>query len=205
VKADFSDEEIDKITDKLIKKTDREKRKKHLVRIAAGIAAVFVLVSGITACTINPALIDWLAKIVRMPFGSTVEHEKITYIYQGSTEDYSSIEELLKAKKLDIYYPAVLPKSEKLQYVEIIESENTEIAYFNFSSDDLHYTVQLRYMNPIWEDEVISEIESDNFHFNVYYRDECYISYAENSGNTYIIQSKSINDIILIAGGLRKD
>ena len=78
VKADFSDEEIKKITDKLIKKTDREKRKKRLIRYIAGIAAVFVLVGGVTACAINPALINWLVKVVRMPFYSSVEQDMIT-------------------------------------------------------------------------------------------------------------------------------
>ena len=40
--------------------------------------------------------------------------------------------------------------------------------------------------------------------FDVYSDQECYLAYSEVDGNTYIIQSKNIEQLILVAGGLRK-
>jgi hypothetical protein len=205
VKAEYSDEEVKEITDKLIKKTEREKRKKRLVRYVAGIAAAFVLVGGGTACTINPAIINWLAKIVRMPFGSSIDSDRITYYYHGISEEYDGIEDLLKSNAIEIYYPAILPKNTTLNYVEVIEHDYDTIIYFKFSSDNFHYTVHLHYHEPDCGKEPETIITANGNTFDVYSEDYYFISRAEIEGNSYIIQANSINDIILVIGGLRKE
>ena len=205
VNADFSDEEVAEITDKLIKRTDLEKRKKRLVRIAAGIAAVFVLVGGVTACTINPAVINWFARIVRMPFGSSLVNNKITYYYQGLSKEYDSIEELLQSNSIEIYYPTILPTNTDIKYVEVFENEDCPIVYFNFTTDDLQFTVQLHFHEPCWKEEIVSTLEANGHQFNVYTKNNHYVSHAKIDDNVYIIQAKTIDDIILIVSGLRKD
>ena len=205
VKAEYSDEEIDKIMDRLVKATEQKKKRKRFIRLAAGIAAAFVIVSGVTACAINPALINWIERIVRMPFGSTVVQDKITYSYQGLSEDYGSIEELLRSNNLDVYYPSILPNGIIIKYVEIVETDGTKFIGFRFNTDDLHYTIQIQYPDSAWGNEVVSEIEANGYHFNVYSVGENYVSHSEIDGNAYIIQSKNMNDIIMIIGGLRKE
>ena len=204
VKAEYSDEEIDMITDKLVKE-EKSRNRKRFIRLAAGIAAAFVIVSGVTACAINPAFINWLAKVVRMPFGSTIEDEFVTYYYEGLSEKYNSVEELLKANDLDVYYPTILPNQIKLTDIEILNENNAETLSFTFTSTDFRYTIQRQYINPKVGGEVVAEIEVDGLHFLVYPESDGYISYAVDSKDTYIIQSNSIDDLILFIGGLRKE
>lgn len=205
VKAEFSDEEVAKITDKLIMKTDREKRKKRFVRIVAGVAAVFVLVSGVTACTINPSLINWVLSVCHMPFGSSVEQESTTYILQGSSEEYNSVEELLSTNEIEVYYPTILPNHIKLKSIAILDENDIKILSFKFTSADFRYTIQMHYDNPDEGGEAIAEIEASGLHFTVYSENNLYFAFAEEGGNSYTIQSNNINDIILFVGGLRKE
>lgn len=204
IKAEFSEEEVAEITDKLIQTAEKTKKRKRFVRLVAGIAAMFVIVTGVTACAVNPALINWFKMIVRMPFGALVEQDTITYIHQGISEEFISLEELLTMNDLDIYYPAVLPETVKLKHIEVFDENGIQIISFKFTSDYFHYTVQVNNQQIYGEQEVVYEIETDEFHFDVYSDQECYLAYSEVDGNTYIIQSKNIEQLILVAGGLRK-
>jgi len=205
VKAEYSDEEVKEITDELIKKTDREKRKKRLIRYIAGIAAVFVLVGGVTACTFNPALINWIRKIAQMPFGSSVEQESLSYYFQGSSIEYRSVEELLSKTDLDVYYPTVLPNQTKLKAIEILEENSLVTIVFKFSPSTFHYIIQLQYVDPKVGKEATTEIETHDFLFTVYSENDSYFAFAEDGGNTYSVQSDNMDDIILFVGGLRKE
>jgi len=204
VKADFSDEEVAKITDKLIKKTDREKRKKRLARIAAGIAAVFVLVGGVTACTINPVLIDWLAKIVRMPFGSNVYSGTITYMNQGNTQEYDNVTQLIEAEKLEIYYPSILPDNVSLIWIDTFQFNGSFCLAFHFSDSSLHFTAEMNCIEDHRAEEVVSEIDNGTLHFDVFGEVNSYIAICEYDQTRYILECQKMEDIILVIGGLRK-
>ena len=205
VKADFSDEEVEEITDKLIKTANKEKKRKRFIRFAAGIAAAVVLVTGITACTINPMLINWFVKIVRMPFGTSVTHDTLTYINQGANKEYISISELIKTENLAIYYPTIIPNNISIESIESIEIGDQTIIAFNFTSEMLYYTVEFPCKTDVREGEVISEIESNGLHFNVYQKDHAYIAICEQDDVRYIIQSTEENDIVILASGLHKE
>ena len=75
---------------------------------------------------------------------------------------------------------------------------------FMFTSTDFHFIIQFGALNMKWNDDVVSEINVNNLHFDVYNKFGDYIAYSEITGNTYIIQSKNIDDIILVVGSLRK-
>ena len=100
VKAEFSEEEVAEITDKLIQTAEKTKKRKRFVRLVAGIAAMFVIVTGVTACTVNPALINWFKMIVRMPFGAIIEQNTLTYINQGLSKQYNNIHDLIISERL---------------------------------------------------------------------------------------------------------
>ena len=204
VKAEYSDEEIDRITDKLVKAAEEKRKRKRFTRHIAGIAAALVIVSGVTACAVNPELINWFVKVVRMPFGSSAEHNFITYINQGTEERFSSIEELLKSKDYDIYYPTVLPEGIKIRYVEVLEADGIILICFRLTSDELRYTVQPNYSNPVSERDIISHIEAPPLSFSVCFEDNKYICRAQNEDDTYILQADNMDDIIVFVGGLRK-
>jgi hypothetical protein len=165
---------------------------------------MFVIVTGVTACTVNPALINWFKMIVRMPFGASVQQDTITYIHQGISEEFISLEELLTMNDLDIYYPAVLPETVKLKHIEVFDENGTQIISFKFTSDDFHYTVQVNNQQIYDEQDAVYEIETDEFHFDVYSRQGYYIAYSKIEDSIYMIQAKDIDDIILISSGLRR-
>ena len=205
VKADYSDEEIDRITDNLVKATEREKKRKRFIRLAAGIAAAFVIVIGVTACAINPALINWLAKVVRMPFGETIELSEITYTNQGRTTKYKDISALIKSEKLDFLYPTLLPQNVHLVSIKHFVNNSHEYYTFIYSIPSLSFTVEMVYSERVFLGELVTEIESNNLHFDVYKENEIYFAICESEKERYILQSENIYDIILIVGGLRKE
>jgi len=204
VKAEFSEEEVAQITDKLIQTAEKTKKRKRFVRLVAGIAAMFVIVTGVTACAVNPALVNWFKMIVRMPFGTSVEQETLTYIHQGTSKEFESIEELLKNNTLDVYYPSILPNKTKLLGIEVFIENNSQILSFMFTSTEFRYSVQMNSPSLKWEQSVTHEVDANGLHFDIYSKLGDYIAYSEIEGNTYIIQSKTIDEIILIIGGLRK-
>jgi len=204
VKAEFSEEEVAQITDKLIQKAEKTKKRKRFVRLVAGIAAMFVIVTGVTACAVNPALVNWFKMIVRMPFGATVEHETVSYVLQGKPEKFNSVEEMISSKGLDVYYPSILPENIELRYIEHIEENNTIILSFVFTKSEFRYTIQLNNPDFKWTQPIVSEIDTGAFHFDVYSEEGYYVACSTVEDKNYIIQSSDISSIILVAGGLRK-
>jgi hypothetical protein len=203
VKADFSDEEIDKITDKLVRK-EKIRNRKRFIRLAAGIAAAFVIVSGVTACAINPALINWLSKVVRIPFGDTISSETITYTNQGITQEYRDIKDFLKAEKLDIYYPSILPDNVHLASIDHFMNNGQDFYMFLYSAPNLCFSVEKVLSEYEFGGELVTEIVCDELYFTVY-KENSYFAVCEFKDTRYILQSDNISDIILIVGGLRKD
>jgi len=208
VRADFSDEEINRITDKLVKATEEKRKRKRFIRLVAGIAAAFVIVTGVTACAVNPALINWLAKVVRMPFGDTVNSETITYTNQGITHEYRDIEEFLKAENLDIYYPSILPDNVHLVSIDHFINNDQDFYTFTYSKPNLFFTVEMVFSRCDYLGELTAEIECDELRFNVYramYKEEkIFFSVCEFNEVRYTLQCDDMNDIILIIGGLGK-
>jgi hypothetical protein len=165
---------------------------------------MFVIVTGVTACNVNPTLVNWLVSFARMPFGAIEERETVSYTVQGSTEEYESIEELLISNNLNVYYPSVLPNNIKLNGIEIIAENNINVLSFKFPIADFHFTIQLNNSSKEWNQPVVSEIDANGLHFDVYFIQGYYIGHSEIQGDSYLIQSKEINDIILVVGGLKK-
>ena len=203
VRSDYSDEEINRITDKLVKATEEKRKRKRFIRHIAGIAAALVIVSGVTACAINPAIINWLSKVVRMPFGDTINSETITYTNQGITQEYRDIKEFLRTETLDIYYPSLLPNNVHLISINHFLNNDQDYYTFAYSVRTLCYTVELSHSVCEFGGELITEIDCGELHFNVY-KEESYFAICETSEIRYILQSDNIQDIIKIVGGLKK-
>ena len=205
VKAEFSDEELAGITDKLIGAEKQGQKRKRFIRLAAGIAAAIMIIGGITACSINPALINWIAEIVRMPFGSSVEQDKVTYYCHGESTEYDSIEQLLELNEWDIYYPTIFPNSIKLTQIELLTEDTLSTIVFEFNSNNFSYFVQLAHSTNMKKDKVVSSVEANGLHFDICGEDGFFISYSNFEGNSYVIRAESLDDIILVIGGLKKE
>jgi hypothetical protein len=207
VKADFSEEEINRITDKLVKATEEKRKRKRFIRLVAGIAAAFVIVTGVTACAINPAFINWLAKVARMPFGDTISSDTITYTNQGITQEYRDIKDFLNAEELDIYYPSIMPGDIRLVSIDRFFN-NADVYYsFFYSNPDLCFVFETLSSEYDIGGELTTEIECNNLHFDVYKvteKEDMYIAVCELAEGRYIIQWNSIQNLILVIGGLEK-
>jgi len=205
VRAEYSDEEINRITDKLVKVAEEKRKRKHFIRYIAGIAAALVIVSGVTACAINPALIDWLEKVVRMPFGDTISSDTITYTNQGITQEYRNIKDFLIAEELDIYYPSILPDSVRLVSVDHFVNNGQDFYMFAYSKPDLYYTIELMFSECKEWGNLVTEIECNGLHFDVYEENNIYFAVCVSDEARYILQYNNTKDIILIIGGLRRE
>lgn len=203
VKAEFSDEEIARRTDSLVNTAKQGQKRKRFIRIAAGIAAAIMLFAGITACSINPVLINWIAEIVRLPFGSSVEQGKVTYYSHGIPTEYDSIEQLIESNEWDIYYPAALPGGVKLDHIEMLNEDDLNVIVFVYNSSDYRFSVQLN-QSARKGSAVVTSIEANGLHFDVCLMGDSYVSYSDFDKNSYIIKTKTLDDMILIIGGLRK-
>jgi hypothetical protein len=206
VRADYSDEEVKEITDKLIKKIDREKRKKRLIRYIAGIAAVFVLVGGVSACAINPALVNWFIKIAHMPLGTSLKAYTVTYTNQGREKQYQNIRDLIEIEGINIYYPSALPDDVYIQRIDAYEQDDCLCYVYKFTNADIHFTVEMQSTAPMSIQKPLCEINTNELHFFVISDSgtDSYISVAEHANTKYILQASNLDDIILIIGGLKR-
>ena len=204
VRADYSNEEIDRITDKFVNAAEKKKKRKRFIRLAAGIAAAFVIVSGVTACAISPVVINWLVQIVKMPFGTAVESGKITYTNQGITKEYKDITDFIADEKLDIYYPSILPDNARLVSIDRFCNMGHDHYTLTYSMPCLCYTIEMENSDFKYNGKMVTEIECGELHFNVY-KEESYFAVCETNDMRYILQSDNIQDIIQIVGGLRKE
>jgi hypothetical protein len=209
VRAEYSDEEIDRITDNLVKATEREKKQKRFIRLAAGVAAAFVIISGVTACAINPALINWFAKEVRMPFGDTISSDTITYTNQGITQEYNNIKAFLESEELDVYYPSILPDNTHLISIDHVQNKSQDYYLFFYSTPRLYYTIEAKTAEREFCEELVAEIDQNNLHFDIYkdiYENaEIYFGICEIDELRYVIQCDNMHDLIILVGGLKKE
>jgi hypothetical protein len=156
---------------------------------------------------INPLvyLLDNAKAIVNSAIGDKLEIGGITYIYQGETNEYSSIKELVEAEHIKIMYPTYLPDDIVLSSVGNI---NDEMLTFSFSSEKLSISMSVNHYYNNIEDEYIENMtiyESNNIRFFIipildqyqavyYYADmECYVLYNDYSILVKILESMKVS------------
>ena len=207
VRAEYSPEEVAEITEKLIRDTEKEKAKrKKLVRRVAGIAAAFVIVFGASACAFNPALINWIATVIRLPTGSVIENSTVKYIYQGEIISYNNMCDFIdSALSQQIYYPANLPEDIRITEIRATDIGNAHVICFVFNDPELKYTIQTNYQeknNIVKEHEVIEINESLKFY--LYKIGDSYI--AQNLGDTilYTLEYIDADTLHYILKGMSK-
>jgi len=204
VKADFSDEEIDRITDKLVKE-EKSRNRKRFIRHIAGIAAAFVIVSGVTACAINPALINWILSAARMPFGTTLDTIAITYTNQGVTKNFKDINDFFREEKLDVYYPSILPNRATVCRIDVLN--NGQVIVFWYTDPNIGFNIQFGVDGEVQYGDIISEIECNGIHFDVYINgaNGKYMTIYNDDGIRYVLQAQTMSDIITLTSGFRKE
>ena len=216
-KTEYSQEELKAKADALLAKA----RAKEVAETAAApaptrryrlrpvLVAVIVLVAvclcGATACGVIPSLRMWFAKLVNNP-GASVDDNGITYTYNGQAIVYTDVVDLLKKEELNILYPSKLPDGVKLENVQRVFEENTEIIVWVLNSNDITFFITIDASQNIEVDPTATEYKT-NFISARYWKDELlgqYNSVFIFEGNYYSLTSRDLNSLLLILDNIRK-
>lgn len=129
--------------DNILKFNETARRKVTAKRIAivAAIMAVIIAIIGVMSIASEDIFGDLLAKFGK-PFVEHLDSEAVKYggivMYNADeTRDYDTIEELLKAEKIDMLYPSWLPEGVEIESTEYIV-DNQEILYTIYCNNKVH-------------------------------------------------------------------
>lgn len=116
--------------DNILKFNETARRKVTAKRIAivAAIMAVIIAIIGVMSIASEDIFGDLLARFGK-PFVEHLDSEAVKYggivMYNADeTRDYDTIEELLKAEKIDMLYPSWLPEGVEIDHVRFAVKEN---------------------------------------------------------------------------------
>lgn len=120
------------------------KRPKKLLKIAAAVAAMLVILFSALTVTAKikgysnawDFLLENMDEVSKMEPGDSMEGDGITLIKGGKSITYGSIEELISTEGYDILYPSKLPNDIQITKVAMNEISD-EHSVFTFSFNDM--------------------------------------------------------------------
>ena len=149
--SEFIDEQVRKIFHKEesaapeTAKTTQKQYKKNKIWLVAACIAILVALFSIISVAYDWSVFDFLTEkfgsVHSAPVGEKQEFNGVTVFVNGKNTNYKSIEAALKAEKIDILYPTVLP--DNINVTEIIFSEDidTNGVFFRFNNTELFIEV----------------------------------------------------------------
>lgn len=173
------------------------------VWLVAAIVVLLISAATMTATAFGFNIFDYFKQVINLPVGGRVDQEGITFINSGKMETFSSIDNLLTAKELDIMYPAVLPEKVCIKQVIVNEGANDSIG-IQFIMNDPSLIVAIDtnakpfeatgYKQCITKNSCKYYVFSDNgFYATCYYKNDY-----------YYIGSDSYENLILIIENMRE-
>lgn len=194
-------DEVEYTVELKVKEQQTQNRRKKLSRILAGIAVSVAVVMGITACSVNPVFLNWLRTIVRMPVGTSVEDNSITYIYFGEPIYVDSIYDFAKSENISLYYPSYLPDNINLKRISMNTAQELILL---FSDPQLTIEIVNEYseIDLSIQDSGSVRLESENFVFSRY-GDHCQAE-GRIGENTYIIKYINYDQLTMIVSSLER-
>lgn len=104
----------------------------------------------------------------------------MTFIRNGETKTYESVEECLNQENINILYPSWLPGETKIESVRITNSTEGDIVLFRFDSDSLRFSVEL------YDTDLSVYRENSEYMLEAFNGIECFIRNGENTGYSII-------------------
>ena len=213
---DIKEEKLNELR-KLYHKTGKARglRTKHPRWIPGAVAAcLLVLILGIPVTSaaiyhISPSEVirrwgEWLFDI---PYNVPVEKEGITFVKNGKSIIYDTIEGLLESENVNILYPSWLPESVCINEIHVIEQENGKKVVISFNNADLSYIAMqsgydINEMDSITKkDANIDGVQTDVIFLETNTGYETLFNYEDVQ---YIICGKSLDELDRILEGLRR-
>lgn len=150
--SEFIDEQVRKIFHKeektalpeAVKTTKKYFNKKKVWLVAACIAilvALFSIVSVASDWNVFDFLSEKFGSVHSAPIEEGVDFNGITITNHGKGTKYKTIEDALKAEKIDVLYPSVLPDGITITNITTFIEDSEKVVTFNFSNFDINLTV----------------------------------------------------------------
>jgi hypothetical protein len=194
-------DEVEETIEAKVKEEQGQRKRRRLSRMIAGGAAAVVMITGITACSVNPVFMNWLKDIVRMPVGTSVEDEGITYINYGKTIEVNSIYEFLEQEGLTIYYPIEIYEDVKL--VKIYH-DSTNGYVFMFSPANVTITFQLNPAPNETHSQNDSVLKLDYGEFVISEQMDCYQADGNIENIKYTVRCTEYDQLIEILTNMER-
>ncbi len=188
------------------------RRKRVLIRFAAALVAILVLMMSITVVAVRNGyssaweyLVVNIKEIMDMSCGDTSGTGNITMVINNHGTQYSSIEELLKTEQLSCFYPSVLPEGIEIQRVVQYDIDgNKKKWHFQTSDMRLSITVYNHYRTPLDKLENSTEYQTELLNFVITPMDDnTYQAIAHRDEYEYIIYSDNYDILLKILTGMK--
>ena len=161
------------------------RRIKRTVTVAACIILA-VMMLALTAYATVPSFNDMIRRVLGMPVGSSVDDGGITFINDGKTNQYSSLDELIDAENLrdyNIMIPKNLPDELKISSIYYIAS--TDGAEFDICFIDESVSMHLKIGEPIEPTSSVEQLTINGFVVYIDEFNEQYASMMTYDNNSY--------------------
>lgn len=209
--ANVSEDELNKkltaITDK--KHGNERINRKHIIKRISTVAACFILVVGIltvTAYATVPSFSDMIRRVLHMPVGSSIDDDGITFINEGSTKQYSTLDELTEAEELNNYgiiFPTNLP--DELKIVSIVYTADNDGRRINIIFSDESVMMGIEISGTIDAASTVEKTEINGFVVNIDKYEDQYVASMLYEDNAYYVTSADRNIILTIFEHMSKE
>jgi len=182
-------------------------------KIAVAACLCFIVVTPLAVSAFsgtNPVeLIASLGRrIFQMEENTPYNYGEMTFIRNGESQTYESIQECLKQENIDILYPSWLPDGTKIESVRVTNNPDGDIVLFQFNNDFIMLSAEL------YTIDLSVYINSDKYKLETLNGIECYIESSEaisyynvifvQDNCTYNMSIKDIEILPLIMENLKQ-
>lgn len=170
--------------------------------IAATIA--IIAATAITASAFGFDIFKYFKQIIDLPAGGNINEGVITLVNYGKTETFSSVDELLSTKELDILYPFMLPENITLEQVSISEGANGgDSIQFLTNEPSTTVTVDTN-TEPFTVTGYVEQITTEKVTYYIFC-DSGFYAICHHKNTYYYIGSDSYENLILIIENMREN
>lgn len=213
---EYTSEDFKKLAERnlsIIKNQGREdtvkKNKLHMIKRISVVAACFILVIGgltFTAYATVPSFKTMILNILNLPIGSSIEDSGITYVNNGETKQYSTINELIEAENLrdyDIVFPDDLPTELRIKSIYVVDSADHLSLDISFTDDSSSMGIDVGSSIDITSSAEKMEINGFTVYIDEY--NGIFSSMMSYESNVYYITSAKKESIINILEHMNKE
>lgn len=210
----LSEEELKKRLEKITGKSSYQAVSVHKLRakskrriaLAAACMVVVMLIGMVTAYATVPSFNDMIRGVLGMPIGSSVDDSEITFINDGKITQYSSLDGLINAEKLNDYgiiFPENLPAELSITSIEYSEYDDVKEVDILFSGGNEHLFIYMG--RDAGVEPSTMQLFINGFVVYISEKEDVYASMMSYNNNLYCMTSANKDAIITIFEHMEKE